>query len=1749
MTVNNHGMPRRKKPGQSPARGDGGGGNRPPHAHPDAMASNFPSGDTLSSSDKDKIVKNMQEMFSHLDSEVLYIVLSECDFKVENAMDALLELSVAAETAAPVPSVSGFERTAAALLSPHHFSESRPRPDASKPSQQLPSPPSTKSLADELDLVVDKELEGLTAQQLHKDEHLSNQDLSSGVSFSPPCLQQTLPELLQSSLEAKSKGPSAEQTGQVVSQLEHITETNSSLDQLRQDRQEPALDLAASGRPSAFQVYKKQEPPHCHSEWDVVTGARSKMNTLNQEPLGNISSAWNLEAPVFSPRIHGNQSPAFITPVAQPPSVWFSKPLHLNPVYQAPLKPLAPIPKSWAVPGAVKHSDKNSRLRLEGKLLVLLRGAPGSGKSSLARALLEDNQGGIILSTDDYFTQNGQYRFDPTFLGEAHEWNHKRAKEAFERGTNPIIIDNTNMQGWEMRPYVVQALTHGYKVLFREPDTWWKNKPRELERRTSHNVPVETIRRMLDGYERFVTVQNIMDSQMPEHKHRLLLDNRSSKPKSSGTPCPDLVEQPELMEGFKKSRSQLFSSLPDVSSIGCPAELVTLGDSTHKSTKALSLPDDGEPTENTEFSDGDDYMDLGDLDSELDAHLQMDHSLGSQRIPDCIVESVMNEDRHGDEMPVAFAESIGQRVKRQRPSRRSEFTDLVKDTNQLECEANEERKNEEAEEVVLMSDEPENRMPEMLDFVGDWPQASREQRQLRRKERHTESNLEEVEGVSLETNETKVQSDSPFTEFLKIADVMQTGAAVIQARASHSSSPSQSCGGESEKEEQADSSFEESSGSGLSSEERPHTLNHFNSSSSSDLPDCVLDWKSPVCPADEKATVNNAKGLPIENETIDSTGGHVQETEAAIETEAVDLTSTNKTCLSTAVRGGGHTDICANEYTDNVRERGPEVGSHVREECHSPVCESSMEADVSGGSQEKKQRQGRRPGKHCKLALTFTQNCPASSSDMLENPFTTVQNTDSCGIPNKTDVEPNLNPTCNSSVKLEPNVDLCKESVSEADLQPCSLVDTGCFTQTEPQDFALLWRLNHQDHPDNIVIHDSSHVSDFKVLSGDSSRFVPELSTATLPADTVHPSFHKEVPYRVVHERGTQVEEKDFGVNQDRSESLSILSQHFKLVAFDTLEDLYDKCHQDLEWTTNLLLDSGERFSRDEDGDGSEDELNASSVYGTLDKTIQSSECAKGFNESSSEDLHKAGTTGSEQDIPQLTCGKVGESDVSSSNHNVLCSDGVADPVRNKEHLDTTSELVNTPQVELNQPRATKEGEHTLRPEPKLDDEAWCGSLDDAVIIEETRVENEDEIASMDEVERLLQAELDEMEREAKQRREERRSKHLDIQSLELKLPTELALQLAELFGPVGVDPGTCSTDDYAVKMDLNLAKLLHHKWKETIQERQNQAALSFRLLKEGSTHWGESQWDKPGPTEQTWASHDLQPDPRVQMPFMDHWNVSHSHVSLRDIIKEEQALQNMAKTRQSRADQRDGASQFKENQLYSSFPTIDRHFLQDIFRDHNYSLTKTELFLHSLLDEEPVKTVVAPETPRSHQHRPASKEREKWQKHLESAALHYQDTEDPEYEDFRAEAGLQRSRQLESFSKAAEAYKQGRKEVASFYAQQGHLHGERMHEANHRAAVQIFQRVNSSLLPNNILDLHGLHVNEALEHLTQVLQDKTSDCEQGLCRPQLSVITGRGNHSQGGVARIRPAVIEYLTSKQYRFTEPKPGLVLVSLR
>ncbi|KAM6095158.1 NEDD4-binding protein 2-like 2 isoform 2-T2 [Chlamydotis macqueenii] len=93
------------------------------------------------------------------------------------------------------------------------------------------------------------------------------------------------------------------------------------------------------------------------------------------------------------------------------------------------------------------------------------------------------------------------------------------AKQAMEQGKSPVIIDNTNTQAWEMKPYVEVALEKGYKVEFHEPDTWWKFDPEELEKRNKHGVTREKIAQMLERYEYQISIPIIMNSVVPPHKN------------------------------------------------------------------------------------------------------------------------------------------------------------------------------------------------------------------------------------------------------------------------------------------------------------------------------------------------------------------------------------------------------------------------------------------------------------------------------------------------------------------------------------------------------------------------------------------------------------------------------------------------------------------------------------------------------------------------------------------------------------------------------------------------------------------------------------------------------------------------------------------------------------------------------------------------------------------------------------------------------------------------------------------------------------------------------------------------------------------------------------------------------------------------------------------------------------------------------------------------------------------------------
>ena len=144
------------------------------------------------------------------------------------------------------------------------------------------------------------------------------------------------------------------------------------------------------------------------------------------------------------------------------------------------------------------------------RVLVIMRGLPGSGKSTLAKRIVSEAKVGVVLSTDDYFMKKGQYVFRPEELSSAHKANHDQAVQAVKGQVPLIVIDNTNTQSWELRPYFELGVANSYRIHILEPSTDWKFKPKLLTSRNNHGVPRHSIDNMLDRYERNLTVDKLM---------------------------------------------------------------------------------------------------------------------------------------------------------------------------------------------------------------------------------------------------------------------------------------------------------------------------------------------------------------------------------------------------------------------------------------------------------------------------------------------------------------------------------------------------------------------------------------------------------------------------------------------------------------------------------------------------------------------------------------------------------------------------------------------------------------------------------------------------------------------------------------------------------------------------------------------------------------------------------------------------------------------------------------------------------------------------------------------------------------------------------------------------------------------------------------------------------------------------------------------------------------------------------------
>ncbi len=89
--------------------------------------------------------------------------------------------------------------------------------------------------------------------------------------------------------------------------------------------------------------------------------------------------------------------------------------------------------------------------------LYLIRGVPGSGKSTFAKALFEQGLVDFVFEADSYFYDGTSYRFRAENLGRAHEVCQFNARSALDRGRN-VAVSNTSVSEWEVGIYETMAI-------------------------------------------------------------------------------------------------------------------------------------------------------------------------------------------------------------------------------------------------------------------------------------------------------------------------------------------------------------------------------------------------------------------------------------------------------------------------------------------------------------------------------------------------------------------------------------------------------------------------------------------------------------------------------------------------------------------------------------------------------------------------------------------------------------------------------------------------------------------------------------------------------------------------------------------------------------------------------------------------------------------------------------------------------------------------------------------------------------------------------------------------------------------------------------------------------------------------------------------------------------------------------------------------------------------------------------------
>ncbi|RHY65927.1 hypothetical protein DYB34_006912 [Aphanomyces astaci] len=173
----------------------------------------------------------------------------------------------------------------------------------------------------------------------------------------------------------------------------------------------------------------------------------------------------------------------------------------------------AQVVSTWSFASSIGQTSRDlptlsplyDTLQLVANTVVILRGRPGSGKSTLTRIAASLGYDVAVCSADAHFDSPWGYHYDKAQLPAAHDACRLAFHDALQQHVAVVVVDNTHSCLWEYEPYRTAAFEAGYRVVVVEVGCDDVTTAVRMGFRNSHGVGIDVMLRMHQRWEPHVS--------------------------------------------------------------------------------------------------------------------------------------------------------------------------------------------------------------------------------------------------------------------------------------------------------------------------------------------------------------------------------------------------------------------------------------------------------------------------------------------------------------------------------------------------------------------------------------------------------------------------------------------------------------------------------------------------------------------------------------------------------------------------------------------------------------------------------------------------------------------------------------------------------------------------------------------------------------------------------------------------------------------------------------------------------------------------------------------------------------------------------------------------------------------------------------------------------------------------------------------------------------------------------------------